>query len=116
MSKEKFALIFIVLLILVWVGQVAALLFFTDELSQLHVRHYQSYDYFINPAATGGLILWLWWKMRLKNTGVVFLGFATILVITLIYMLVTMPKSEQKPTIVCDKNNENCRLHPVYGK
>nr|DAN76893.1 MAG TPA: hypothetical protein [Caudoviricetes sp.] len=116
MSRQKFALTFIFLLILVWVAQVAVLLFFTNELNQLGNGRYHPHNRFINPAITGGLVLWFWWKMKLKNTGAAFLGFAVVLAAVLIYMLATMPEPEQKPTIICDENNKNCRPHPIYGK
>lgn len=116
MSRQKFALTFIFLLILVWVAQVVVLLFFTDDPSQLRDGYDHPHYRFINSAMTGGLILWFWWKIRIKNTGVALLGFAVVLVATLIYMLATMPELEQKPTIICDENNKNCRPHPIYGK
>ncbi len=124
MSKRNQTLLGIFLLVLLWFGLNTGLLFFNDLLRSDHWRSwfYNSYESYpmiriVQPFVTGVGILYIWIKAKhTENTGLAWLGFACVVLATLIYTLaVPAPKhlrgeTKEIPTIICDKDDPTkCR-------
>lgn len=119
MSKRNQALLGIFLLVLWWFYLNIGLLFFIDLLRTDHWRSWfnETDDTYptsriIKPLVSGVFILYLWVKIGIEKTAIAWLSFAGVVLATLIYTLATPIKQapSNKPTIVCDKNHENCHV------
>lgn len=127
MSKRNQTLLGILLLVVLWFGLNIGLLFFIDLLYSDHWRSWfsesaESYKVgrIIKPFISGVFILYLWVKIGIERTGILWLCFAFVVLATLIYTLaVPAPKhliqslsgdTKEIPTIICDKDDPTkCR-------
>lgn len=128
MSKRNQALLGILLLVVLWIGLNTGLLFFNDLLRSDSRRSWFNNSYgsypmirIVQPFVSGVGILYLWAKAEhAKNTGIAWLGFALLVLATLIYTL-AVPAPEhlrgeppkRLPPEVCEihKTSPLCRKH-----